>query len=422
MLEPSNRRSFLHRAGAAALVPAVTTALADVSAVLASTPATGEEYWQMVRRQFAFGEDKVPMNAANLCPSPRIVAEQVSELTRDIDVDCSFQNRAKYAELLESSRRKVAQHLGVSADEIALVRNTSEANNTINNGLALKSGDEVIIWDQNHPTNNVAWDVRAARFGLRVQRVTTPPEPTDVGQLIKTFTDAFSPRTRVLALTHVSNVSGVRLPVRELCEAAHQRGIFVHVDGAQSWGALRVNLRQLDCDSYSASAHKWFVGPKEVGILYVREQRIADIWPNVVAPGWGNQVQPEVKGARKFESLGQRDDAALAAIATAVDFHFAIGPARVEARLLELAGILKAAMQDAGIDLVTPLEAALSAGVCVIRTPPDQREAIYNRLYESHGIAGASTGGLRLCPHIYNTREHIERAVRGVKSLLARDK
>src|SRR5262245_65954266 len=132
MIEPSSRRSFLHRAGAAALVPAVSAALADMSALLASTPATGDEYWQMVRRQFAFDENKVPMNAANMCPSPRIVAEQVAELTRDIDVDCSFQNRTKFTDLLESSRRKVAEHLGVGADEIALVRKTSEANNPIN--------------------------------------------------------------------------------------------------------------------------------------------------------------------------------------------------------------------------------------------------------------------------------------------------
>jgi len=400
-------------------MPVLTAALADTSALLASTPAVGEEYWQMVRRQFAFLESKVPMNAANMCPSPRIVAEQVAELTRDLDADCSFQNRAKFADLLESSRRKVAQHLGVDADEIALVRNTSEANNTINNGLALKPGDEIVIWDQNHPTNNVAWDVRAARFGVRVVRVSTPMDAADAGQLAEAFTDAFTSKTRVLAVTHVSNVSGLRLPVRELCEAAHRRGIFVHVDGAQSWGALDVNLRELGCDSYSASAHKWFVGPKEVGILYVRQERIADIWPNVVAPGWGNQVQPGVKGARKFESLGQRDDAALAAIATAVDFHFVIGPARIESRVLELAAILKTGLKEAGIDLVTPFDPAHSAGVCVLRIPAAKSTAIYNQLYDVHGIAGASTGGLRLCPHFYNTREHVERAIHGVKSLVA---
>src|SRR5262245_58011527 len=121
MAEITSRRSFLLRSGGAALAPAALGAFA------ASAPPGGEDYWQMVRRQFAFTEDKVPMNAANLCPSPRAVAERVAELTRDVDADCSFQNRAKFERLLEASRRKVAEHLGVTADEIALVRNTSEA-------------------------------------------------------------------------------------------------------------------------------------------------------------------------------------------------------------------------------------------------------------------------------------------------------
>ena len=435
MTNPTSRRSFLFQTGRVVLVPAVVASLGEAQgagladrafgrlAVASSAhpaPAPGsDEYWQMVRRQFAFDEKRVPMNAANLCPSPQIVADRVAALTRDIDMDCSFQNRAKFAGLLETSRQKVAEHLGVTADEIALVRNTSEANNTINNGLALKPGDEVVLWDQNHPTNNVAWDVRAARFGLRVRRVATPAESKDVEQLVGVFTNAFSPRTRALALTHVSNTSGLRLPIREICEAAHRRGIFVHVDGAQSWGALAVNLRELDCDSYGASAHKWFVGPKEVGLLYVRKERIAEVWPNVVAPGWGAQVEPEVKGARKFESLGQRDDAALAAIAAAVDFHIAIGLGRIEARLVELATALKGGLREAGIELVTPLDQALSASVCVVRVPPEKSEEVYNKLYADYGIAGATTGGLRLCPHVYNSREHIERAVRGAKALLA---
>ena len=156
----------------------------------------------------------------------------------------------------------MAAQLGVSADEIALVRNTSESNNTINNGMPLGAGDEVVLWDQNHPTNNVAWDVRAARFGIAVKRVSVPRRPMSVEALIDPFAAALTGRTRVLALTHVSNVSGIRLPVRELAEVAHRRGIHVHVDGAQSWGALDVDLRELGCDSYSASAHKWFMGPR----------------------------------------------------------------------------------------------------------------------------------------------------------------
>jgi selenocysteine lyase/cysteine desulfurase len=188
------------------------------------------------------------------------------------------------------------------------------------------------------------------------------------------------------------------------------------VDGAQTWGALNLDLRALGCDSYSASAHKWFCGPKEAGILYVRSEHVAAIWPKTVAPGWGDDVDPDVKGARKFESLGQRDDACLAAIATAAGFHSNVGAARVEARVLQLAGALKDRLAEAGARLVTPREPALSAGVCVVAV--ESRERAYERLYREFGIAGAPTGGLRLCPHIYNTMEHIERAARGVKALL----
>jgi selenocysteine lyase/cysteine desulfurase len=402
-------------AGSAALIPFVPTRSPATSSL--ETSVDGEDYWRLVRAQFSFREAKVPMNAANLCPSSRAVSERVAELTQDIDRDCSFNNRAKFNDLREQSREKVARHLGVSADEIAIVRNTSEANNTVNNGLHLEAGDEIVLWDQNHPTNNVAWDVRAARFGLVIKRVATPVHPKSSQELFDTFASALSARTKVLAITHVSNVSGIRLPVRELADAAHARGIHFHVDGAQSWGALDVNLKQLGCDSYTASSHKWFMGPKEAGVLYVKTDRIPHIWPNIVAPGWGDDAEPDVKGARKFESLGQRDDACVSAVGTGVDFHEAIGPERVEARVLELASALKSGLSELGLQVVTPMEPELSGGVVIANVPSEKRRDLLNRLYDEHGIAGAGTGGLRLCPHVYNTMEHVERAVAGVKEL-----
>ena len=415
MVPETSRRSFLKGlAGSAALLPAA--AVLGKPASLLPTPDEGEAFWQMVRQQFPFDEEKVPMNAANLCPAPRVVTDRVVELTHDINIDCSFNNRAKFAELREESRKKVAQHLSVSPEEIALVRNTSEANNTINNGLPLKEGDEVVLWDQNHPTNNVAWEVRAARFGLTTKRVTTPRHPSSVDELVSVFENALGPRTRVLTIMHVSNVTGLRLPVKELCDVAHRRGIHVHVDAAQAWGALNVNLRELGCDSYAASAHKWLVGPLEAGMLYVREDHIAEIWPNVVGSGWGDDAEPDVKGARKFESLGQRDDTCLAAVGTAIDFHRRIGPSRIEARVYELAADLKAGLTEIGAKLVTPVDPNLSGGVCIIEVPKENRKKMFDALYDEKGIAAAQTGGLRLCPHLYNTQAHIDRALAGVKA------
>ena len=382
---------------------------------LLNAAAEGEALWTLVRNHFPFSEERVPMNAANLCPSPRAVSDRVAELTRDIDADCSFHNREKYVQLIEQSRAKVAAQLGAAPDEIALVRNTSEANNIINNGLPLKSGDEVVVWDQNHPTNNVAWDVRAARYGILVKRVATPATPTGIDELITAFEKALTPKTRILTLTWLSNTSGIRLPVKQLCEIARRRGIYVHVDGAQTWGALRVNLHEIGCDSYSASAHKWFLGPREVGVLYVRKERIADIWPSTVAPGWGNDAQPDVAGARKFESMGQRDDAKLAAIRVAVDFHTTIGLDKVEGRTIELATALKTRLKALDLRLVTPMDPALSGGVVIVQAK--KAAEAYETLDRKWGIAGAGTGGLRLCPHIYNTMAHVDRAVEGIRSM-----
>ena len=154
-----------------------------------------------------------------------------------------------------------------------------------------------------------------------------------------------------------------------------------------------------------------------MGLLYVKKERIPEIWPNIVAPGWGRDVEPDVSGARRFESMGQRDDAALAAVGTAVDFHRVIGAKRIESRVYELASRLKAGLKEAGFKFVTPLDAKLSAGVCIVDVQQEKRREVFNQLYHRYGIAGAAVRGLRLCPHIYNTREHIERAVSGIKEM-----
>lgn len=428
-----SRRQFLSRGlqstsalmlGAGALSSRLATAQELVTAQASVTEqlsqaVTGEDYWQMVREQFSFPESTVPMNAANLCPSFRSVAEQVAFLTADIDQDCSFNNRSKFSGLLENSRALVAAQLNVSADEIALVRNTSEANNIISNGLDLGAADDVIIWDENHPTNHVAWQVRAARFGFKVVTVATPTDLRDPQQLLNAFVAQFSDRTRVLAITHVSNVSGIRLPVAELVQAAKARGIYVHVDGAQTWGAMALDLKALGMDSFTASAHKWYMGPKEVGLLYIKSDQHTRIWPGVVASGWGSGAETRQTGARKFESLGQRDDAALAALSVAARIHDSIGAARLEQRIVQLSQHLMHGVADLGLPLVTPMDADLSFGVVVVQTATGQGGALSNRLYEEFGIAGAGTGGLRLCPGIYNTLAHVDRAVAGIKQLMA---
>ena len=411
-LRPDSRRSFLRQLGGGLGLLPVTTAL---SGAAGRQSAAGS--WDAVRTQFPFTESMVPMNAGNLCPSPRQVTERLNDLNGRIEVDVSHGHRDGFRALIEASRTMVAEHIGADPEEVALVRNTTEANAAIIGGLPLEAGDEVVLWSENHPTNNVAWEVQAARADLRIKRVATPPNTWSRDRLVELFTEAIGPRTRALALTHVSNTSGLVLPIQAIAEVARQRGVFVHVDGAQSWGALRIDVRTLGCDSFSASCHKWLCGPKEAGLLFARRDQIERVWAHTVGFGWGTNVDPLPAGARKFEALGQRDDGQLAVIADTIDFHRELGESRIEARVRTLASALKRGLRDAGLPVATPDDARLSAGVVLVPVPEVRRREVVATLERDHGIAGSRAGGLHLSPHLYNTIEHVERAVTGVAAL-----
>jgi selenocysteine lyase/cysteine desulfurase len=379
-MQVSSRRRFLKNAmgGAAgtlaapSFLRATAPAIPEVPVRPLPTPpesASGNEpFWELVKEQFPLAPGLILMNAANLCPSPYPVQEAVFRFTRDVDADASFQNRAKFADLREEARAALASYLGASPEEIAIPRNTSEGNNTVLNGLELGTSDEVVIWDQNHPTNNVSWDVRADRWGFAVRRVSTPPAPSTAEELVAAFEGAFTERTRVLAFSHISNVSGVALPAEELCRLARSAGILTLVDGAQSFGAMRVDLHAMGCDFYTGSAHKWFVGPKEAGVLYVREERIPELWASDVGVGWAGALEG---GARKFDNLGQRDDAAVSAMGTAVRFHETIGAGLIEERVRALESRIRDAARERipGVELHTSDDPNRRAGVLVVRIP-----------------------------------------------------
>ena len=424
----ATRRDFLKRAATGtaglAVLPNVGFERLGTArpAPLRTAPTRIDEaYWRNVKSQFLVRDGFIMMNAANLCPAPRTVVDAVSAAMRDLDADVSFQNREKFGKLWTETRSRLARYLGAADDEVAIVRNTSEANNIVVGGVPLKAGDDVLLFDENHPTNNVAWDVRAARYGFTVRRVKVDGATMDAAAIVDTFRRALLPATRVVSITDVSSNTGVRLPSADLCALARERGIWAHVDGAQTFGALRRDMRVLGCDSYSASAHKWFMGPKEAGVLFVRKERCAELWPGVVGVGWGNTVATQQPAARKFETLGQRNDATVAGLVAALDFHDRVGPARIEARVLELTTALHEGLRGMrGASLVTPARPELRAGVCIVRFEGREARPLHEALYREHHIATAPTGGLRFSPHIYNTLDDVQRALTAVGTIIAR--
>src|SRR5713101_4284408 len=412
----NSRRDFFRMAALPVAWRAFETAL---NAAAARSPEADESYWQMVKRQYPLEERLIYLNAANVCPASRLVLDRHLEYLRDFHSNPSFQNRDKYEPMRESLRAKVARMLRVSADEIAITRNTSEGSNIIVKGVDLKSGDEVLITDHNHPSNNDSWRVRAQRDGFVVKSLPVPIPAPSAEKLLADFERAITPRTRVIAITHVTSTTGIQYPAREIAALARRRNIYMHLDGAQTFGALDVNLAEIGCDSYSTSAHKWLMGPLEAGILWVRAERIPQIWPSIVTAGWTDHL----KGARKFEVFGQRDDPRVVALESAVDFINLIGLPAVEARVQALATRAKIQLKEiAAVELKTNLEPELSGGVVKFRLKNVPTERAYNTLWQNHRLAIAMTPsgdaeGLRFSAQIYNSMEDVDRAVAAAKEI-----
>jgi selenocysteine lyase/cysteine desulfurase len=380
-----------------------------------------DSYWRLVKQQFPLEDGLIYLNAANVCPASRPVLDRYQALERDFHANPSFQNRDKYKTTQERLRGKLARLLNASADEIAITRNTSEGSNVVVKGIDLKPGDEILITDHNHPSNNEAWRVRARRERLQVKSLPVPVPAKSRGDLLAAFEKAITPKTRVVAITHVTSTTGILYPAAEIATLAHKHGAWLHLDGAQTFGVFDVDLKALGCDSYSGSAHKWMMGPLEAGVLHVTAERIAELWPSIVTAGWTN----ELKGARKFDVVGQRDDPRVAAFEAAVDFISLIGIQKVEARTRMLASHLKRRLLSVpGVRLKTNVEPELSGGV--VRFVPGDRPLpeIYDRLWTKHRIAllmtpAGDSSGLRFSPHVYNSIEELDRAAEAVREVMA---
>jgi selenocysteine lyase/cysteine desulfurase len=277
----------------------------------------------------------------------------------------------------------------------------------------------VIITDHNHPSNNDSWKVRAQRDGIVVTSLPVPVPARSVDELVSQIEKAITPRTKVISVTHVTSTCGILYPAREIAALARKRNIYVHLDGAQTFGAFDVNLAEIGCDSYSASAHKWLMGPLEAGILWVRAERIPQIWPSIVTAGWTDHL----KGARKFEVFGQRDDPRVVALEAAVDFINLLGLPAVEARVQALATRAKVQLHEmAAVELKTNLEPELSGGVVKFRLKNVPTQQVYDQLWQRHRLAIAMTPsgdaeGLRFSAQVYNSMEEVDRAVAAVKEI-----
>ena len=410
-----SRRKFIHQFSIGSLAALSLPAIASSGEPVLPAFADDEAYWELVKKQFAVPSNLIMLNAANLCPSPFSISSKAFEYSANLNKDVSFQYRAVFTERRKQSLALLADFVGADKEEIGITRNTSEANCIIVHGLDLKAGDEVIIWDQNHPSNEASWINRSKRFGFTVKKVSVPANPSSGQDLVASFEKAITSKTKVIAFSHISNTSGIALPAKEICAFAKTKGILTLVDGAQSLGAVLLNLHEMGCSFYTASTHKWLMGPLENGLLYVAKEHIEKIWPNIIGAGWKESKTVD----ENVCALGQRNDPTTAVLPDTIEFHQAIGKKNIEDRIAKLCAYLKEQIKAKipQATFITPISPQLSGGIVILSLPGKDSREVYQKLYANHGIACAATGGIRLSPHVYNTLKDLDAVVGALASL-----
>jgi isopenicillin-N epimerase len=340
----STRRVFLQRAAAGAAAFGLPLAVAErafgkeapampPAKLFLTDPA---RYWAELRRQWLLAADHVNLNCGSVGCTPLPVLNAMIDHLLCAE---AFREPAYpwfgYEEnpRLRRLRDALAAYLHCKRDELALVRNATEANNVFCNGLDLKPGDEVLLTDQEHPGGRCCWEQKAARCGIKLNFVTLPRPPASADEIVERFRRALTKRTRVMAFSHITTVTGVVLPAKELCQLARKHDVLTHIDGAHAIGQIPLDLQDLGCDSYATSPHKWLLAPKGTGTLYVNEKMQDRLWVTIASAEWRNRALK----AYRFSNVGTSNLSVMVGLKAALDFHQALGPARVYARIHEQA-------------------------------------------------------------------------------------
>jgi selenocysteine lyase/cysteine desulfurase len=369
-----------------------------------------EAYWTQLRKQFLIPSDEVYLNNGTVGSSPWPVLKAVFDAYTDTErlaqedpEDYPIWGYGPWNEF----RDPLAAFIGCTRDEIALLRNSTEANNFIANGLDLKAGDEVLMTDQEHPGGEHPWNLRAKRYGIVVKKVTLPRPVPNAAAVLNLFNDAMTSRTRVLFISHVTTVTGVVLPAKELCALARSKGILSAVDGAHVTGMMNLNVHEIGCDMYASSPHKWLQAPKGSGFLYVRDEVIDRLWNTLATEGWDDTKLR----AERFQRIGTSNVPALAGMRAAVRLANQIGIERIEKRHRMLADFVLAEMMKRGAESWTSPDAALRCAIATVNVPGIARMDLETWLWKQRKIRirGGDPSKLRLSTPYYVLRKDIDR-------------
>src|SRR5437867_3977 len=363
---PTRRRFLGSMLAAGAGIPALKNDGLDRILGLARqaggrTPAdigADEDFWLEVQQAFTLDRTLINLNNGGVSPSPRVVQDAMRRYLEYSNTAPAYTMWQILEPEIEGVRQRLAASFGCNPEEIAITRNASESLEIVQLGIRLERGDEVLTTNQDYPRMLTTWHQRERREGIVVREIGFPVPPPSQQDLADRIERAVTPRTKVIHICHITNLTGQIFPVRRIVQLARARGIEVIVDGAHAYAQFPFNRDELDCDYYGTSLHKWLLAPHGTGFLYVRKSKIERIWPLMAAP-------PEMKGdIRKFEEIGTHPAANHNAIAEALTFHEGLGADRKAARLRYLfQRWAKRLEQRPGVRIRTPYGPTQSRGL-----------------------------------------------------------
>ncbi len=380
--------------------------------------AGDEDFWFEVQRAFTVDRDLVNLNNGGVSPSPAFVQEAMKRHLDFSNLAPSYTMWSILEPQREGVRQRIAREWGVDPEEIAFTRNASESLQTMQLGLDLKRGDEVLTTTQDYGRMLTTFRQRERREGIVLRQIQIPVPAEDPREVVRRFEEAITPRTRMILACHMINLTGQILPVRELSAMARRHGIPLVVDGAHALAHFDFTLAELELDNYSTSLHKWLFAPHGTGLLYVRREKIPEVWPLMAAP---ERMSSDI---RKFEEIGTHPAANYLAIGEALTFHQGIGGARKEARLVFLRNYwAEPLLKHDRVRLHTSLKPGFACGIANVQIEGVAPNDLVTHLWNRHRIMVVAINhpefqGIRVSPSVYTTRSELDRFVTAMEDVV----
>ncbi len=379
--------------------------------------ARDEDFWARIRSGYRLKPDYINLENGYYCMIPQETLENYIHHIRQINYEASHYMRTVQWDNKRFMQEKLAELADCSADELIITRNTTESLDTIIGGFPWEEGDEAVMGEQDYGAMLNMFKLVGKRYGVVNKKVSVPLHPKNDEEIVQVYENAITEKTKLLMVCHMINITGHILPIRKICDMAHSKGVDVMVDGAHAFGHICFSMKDLDCDYYGTSLHKWLSVPLGAGMLFVKKEKIAKIWPLFAE---GNRADDDIS---RLNHTGTHPCHTDLAIGNALEYHHRIGPERKEARLRYIQKYWTDQVRDLPhVLLNTPEEPHRSCGIANVgirsMKPHDLAQTLMKK-YRIWTVAidGAGVHGCRISPNIYTTTKELDVLVKALKEL-----